>query len=75
MALKMIGRSSDEGSRTLVHGAVAGKELHGQYVSEFQVKAASAFVRSKEGEKLQKRVWEELMVKLEKISPGISTNL
>jgi retinol dehydrogenase 12 len=75
MALKVIGRSSEKGSRTLVHGAVAGKEVHGQYVSECQVKPASAFVRSKEGEKLQKRVWEELMAKLEKISPGISANL
>jgi retinol dehydrogenase 12 len=75
MALKVIGRSSEEGSRTLVHGAVAGKEVHGQYVSECQVKPASAFVRSKEGEKLQKRIWEELMAKLERISPGISANL
>ena len=75
IALKVIGRSSEEGSRTLVHGAVAGKEVHGQYVSECQVKPASAFVRSKEGEKLQKRVWEELMAKLETICPGISANL
>ena len=75
MALKVIGRSSEEGSRTLVHGAVAGKEAHGQYLSECQVKPASAFVRSKEGENLQKRLWEELMAKLEIISPGISVNV
>ena len=75
MALKLIGRSSEEGSRTLVHGVVAGKEAHGQYMSECQVKPASAFVKSKEGEKLQKRIWEELMAKLEKIRPGISANL
>jgi retinol dehydrogenase 12 len=75
MALKLIGRSSEQGSRTLVHGAVAGEEVHGQYLSECQVKPASPFVRSKEGEKLQKMIWEELMAKLEKISPGISANL
>ena len=75
MALKVIGRSSEEGSRTLVHGAVAGKEAHGQYLSECQVKPASAFVRSKEGGNLQKRLWEELMAKLEMISPGISANI
>jgi retinol dehydrogenase 12 len=75
LALKVIGRSSEEGSRTLVHGAVAGKEAHGQYLSECKVKPASAFVRSKEGGKLQGRIWEELMAKLEVISPGISTFL
>jgi retinol dehydrogenase-12 len=38
-------------------------------------RCTSAFVKSKEGEKTQKRVWEELMAKLEKISPGISADL
>ncbi len=75
MALKIIGRSSEEGSRTLVHGATAGKETHGQYLSECHVKPASAWVRSKEGEEVQKRTWEELMAKLEVIRPGISANI
>ena len=75
MVLRLIGRSSEEGSRTLIHGATGGEETHGQYLSESQVKPASPFVQSKEGYKLQKRVWEELMAKLEKIKPGISGNL
>ena len=75
MALKIIGRSSEEGSRTLVHGATAGTETHGQYLSECHVKPASAWVRSKEGGEVQKRIWEELMAKLEVISPGISANI
>lgn len=75
MALKVIGRSSEEGSRTLVHGATAGKETHGEYLSESQVKPASAWVRSKEGMEVQRRIWEELISKLEKLSPGVSANI
>lgn len=33
-----FGRTAEEGSRTLLHGAVAGKESHGKYLSECVVK-------------------------------------
>ena len=75
MALKLVGRSSEEGSRTLVDGAVAGKESHGQYLSECQIKPASAFVTGEEGAQVQKMVWAELVEKLESISPGVSKNI
>lgn len=75
IGLGLIGRSSEEGSRTLVHGAMAGKESHGQYLSECRVKRASPFVMSKEGSEAQKRIWEELMDKLVKIKPGIQDNV
>jgi hypothetical protein len=35
----------------------------------------SAFVQSEEGSKTQKRVWDELNAKLEKIQPGILSNI
>lgn len=35
----------------------------------------SAFVRSEEGAEVQKRIWAELSVKLEKIQPGIMSNI
>jgi hypothetical protein len=35
----------------------------------------SAFVLSEEGSKTQKRVWDELNAKLEKIQPGILSNI
>jgi hypothetical protein len=35
----------------------------------------STFVRSEEGAKTQKRVWSELNAKLEKIQPGILSNI
>lgn len=73
MALRLIGRSSEAGSRTLVHSATAaGKESHGEYLSECQVKKTSSFVRSTKGKATQARLWDELIGKLEKIRPGIA---
>ena len=67
IALRVMGRSSEEGSRTLAHGVSAGKETHGQYVSECQVKRASAFVRSADGARAQKALWGELSEKFRSI--------
>ena len=38
IALAVIGRSGEKGSRTLVHAVSGGKETHGQYLSESRVK-------------------------------------
>jgi len=35
----------------------------------------SPFVRSEEGAKAQKKVWSELNAKLEKIQPGVVSNV
>lgn len=56
LGLHLIGRTSEEGSRTLVHAITAGRESHGCYLSECRVKSPSAFVRSADGNKLQKRL-------------------
>ena len=72
LAFNMIGRESEEGSRTLVHAVTAGKASNGQYLSECQVKDASSFVRCKDGQATQQRVWHELMEKLERIRPGVT---
>ncbi|MCJ1470924.1 hypothetical protein MMC07_009572 [Pseudocyphellaria aurata] len=54
-----FARSTEVGSRTLVTG----------------VEQTSLFVRSEEGARTQKRVYEELSEKLEKIQPGIMANV
>jgi hypothetical protein len=33
-----LGRTAEEGSRTLLHGALGGQETHGKYLSECEVK-------------------------------------
>lgn len=38
IAKLIAGRSSEEGSRTLLHGLAAGEESHGKYLSECEIK-------------------------------------
>jgi len=75
MVKALLARPTEHGSRTLVHAAEAGPETHGQYLSNCCIAEPSAFVRSKEGAEAQKRVWDELSQKLERIQPGIMANV
>lgn len=75
VAKGLIARSTEVGGRTLVHSAAAGADSHGQYMSECKVKEPSKFVRSNEGAMAQQRVHNELMGILEKIQPGITSNI
>jgi len=75
MYIGMNARTTEQGSRTLVHAAMSGPETHGQYMSDCHIAQTSAFVRSAEGKKASVRVWEELSEKLEKIEPGVLKNI
>ncbi|KAI0046699.1 NAD(P)-binding protein [Auriscalpium vulgare] len=69
----LFARSTEEGARQLVWAAVGGREseheLHGAYVSDAGVKEPSDFVLSEEGNRVQKRVWEETVRVLSEVSP------
>lgn len=71
----LLARTTEVGSRTLVHAALSGPETHGQYLADCEITAPSKFVRSAEGKEVQARVWSELSEKLEAIHPGILKNL
>ncbi|MCJ1465663.1 hypothetical protein MMC07_004282 [Pseudocyphellaria aurata] len=71
----IFARTTEVGSRTLVTGATAGTDCHGQYMGSCQIEEPSAFVRSEEGARTQKRVYDQLSQKLEKIHPGIMANV
>ncbi|KLU88784.1 hypothetical protein MAPG_07767 [Magnaporthiopsis poae ATCC 64411] len=70
---RIVGRSSEEGARTLVAGAAAGRESHGRYMLDCVVVdgAESPLVRSDEGRAVQVKVFDEIMDDLEKVQPGI----
>ena len=72
IGLQMIGRSAEEGSRTIVYGIVASEDTHGKYLSECRIKPESTFVRCKSSDAVEKRVWSELVDILERISPGVT---
>ncbi|KAL2038248.1 hypothetical protein N7G274_008897 [Stereocaulon virgatum] len=71
----LIARTTEHGSRTLVHAVEAGPETHGQYLSNCTISEPAPLVLSEEGGKAQKRVWDELLQKLESVQPGIMTNV
>lgn len=71
----IFARTTEQGSRTLVHAASAGAESHGQYMSNCQVAPVAPLVISAVGYQTQNRVWAELSQKLEGIRPGITSNL
>lgn len=70
----ILARSTEVGSRTLVHAGAQGADAHGQYMHDCQVAAPAPFVTSKEGKEAQDRVWAELTEKLEAIKPGVTKN-
>jgi len=70
----MGARTTEVGSRTLVHATHAGPESHGQYLSDCKIKPPAPFVTSTQGKELQAKVWKELSAKLEAIHPGIFKN-
>ena len=65
-------RTGEMGSRTLVHGASAGRDSDGKYLSECQVKEQSTYVRSEEGKEMSRRLWMEVVERLEGVERGIT---
>lgn len=72
---KIMCRTTEVGSRTLVHAGLSGPESHGKYMSDSQISQCSNLVEGPEGPEIQERVWEELAKKLEEIEPGVTKNL
>lgn len=70
----VFARSTEVGSRTLVHAASHGAESHGAYFDDCKIAGPSAYVRSEEGAKDGERVWKELIDKLEGIKSGVTKN-
>lgn len=73
--MKIMCRTTEVGSRTLVDAALQGSETHGKYMSDCRIASCSKLVEGPEGPELQKRVWGELKEILEEIQPGVTGNL
>ncbi|KAJ5601802.1 hypothetical protein N7510_011336 [Penicillium lagena] len=75
------GRTAEQGSRTLLHGAIAGEASHGCYLDACEINEyvlTSLFfglkvpdwVDDEEGRKMQKWAWEAVAHELEAVEPG-----
>ena len=73
----ILARTTEVGSRTLVAGIIAGPESHGHFMSDCvnQDHGVAGWIKTPEGQDTQKRLYEQTLAHLEKISPGISNNI
>lgn len=72
---RLIGRSAEVGSRILVDAAAAGPETHGKWLDTFEIREPSVYVRGEEGQKMQRRLYDELIEILDRVEPGIVNNI
>jgi hypothetical protein len=70
----MIARTTEAGSRTLVHAARPGipDNEHGAFLKDCTIWSFGPNVESPRGEKLHKKWIGELFAKLESIEPGVT---
>lgn len=73
----MMARTAEEGSRTILHGLVAGNESHGKLLSGCKIKEywVPDWVSNTEGKRMQKDIWDELVVRVEAVQPGCVSQL
>ncbi|KAK6607507.1 short-chain dehydrogenase reductase [Botrytis cinerea] len=74
-AMKLMARSVEEGSRTLVHAAGGEEETNGMYLDDCKIGKVSPWTTSLDGIATQKDIWMELSQELEKVEPGIMGNV
>jgi len=73
--MKIIARPAEVGARTLVYGAGASRDTHGQYLPDCKITAVKGLAGGKAGTELRLRVWEELQAKLERVKPGVTSHV
>jgi len=69
----LLARSTEAGSRTLVHAAV-GADLDGKsgaYVEDCKLSEASTFVMSEKGKQAGDKLWEETIEQLSLVDPDV----
>jgi len=67
---KILGRTTEVGSRTLVLGAFAAPISHGEYMSDGQNQDVESWIYTDVGKGAQKKVFEQTMKVLELRKPG-----
>lgn len=70
---KVLARTTEVGSRTIVCGASFGGESHGQYLPDCKIDMPMGICQAENADEIRSNLWEELKVKLEKIQPGVTT--
>ncbi|MCJ1236892.1 hypothetical protein MMC14_004874 [Varicellaria rhodocarpa] len=72
-AKRISCRQTEVGARTLVYGASAGPESHGQHVPDCKITPTQGLTKGEAGITLQNQVWVETGKKLEDIRPCVTS--
>ncbi|KXG53682.1 Short-chain dehydrogenase/reductase SDR [Penicillium griseofulvum] len=70
---KLLARSTEMGSRALVHAVMADEKSNGQYLTNCHIHSPSCIVTNGKGVLIQEAFFKELVTKLEKIAPGVTS--
>ncbi|KLO79793.1 enoyl-CoA hydratase/isomerase [Fusarium fujikuroi] len=73
--LALFGRAPEVGSRALLAGAFADESLNGKFMSNGTFHELPRIMQGDEGEKMCRKVWEELSGVLEGIEPGVTNKI
>ncbi|KAL4063549.1 hypothetical protein V8B97DRAFT_1520770 [Scleroderma yunnanense] len=68
-----LSRSSEKGSRTLLHAAIGGEDsaIHGRYLSSCKVVEESSYLFTPEGKVVSRKLWTETIDLLSKIDSRV----
>ncbi|KAL4068780.1 hypothetical protein V8B97DRAFT_814267 [Scleroderma yunnanense] len=71
--MSLFSRSAEQGSRTLLHGAIGGDAdvINGRYLATCSVSRESEYVFTPEGQELSKKLWDETISLLSQIDPRV----
>jgi NAD(P)-dependent dehydrogenase (short-subunit alcohol dehydrogenase family) len=67
ICFRVMGRTSEDGGRTLAHAVTAGRESDREYLSECMVKPQSEYLRSEKGAHVGKRIFGEVLKRIQAI--------
>ncbi|RKK09910.1 hypothetical protein BFJ68_g8828 [Fusarium oxysporum] len=71
--MDQIGRTSEDGSRTLLFAAIAGKDSHGRFTADCEIKDDAVipdWIKGGEAEEGRKRLWNVIANEIELAAPG-----
>jgi hypothetical protein len=71
----LFARTTEYGSRTLVHAISQGPETHGKHLSSCAIANRGGIAAAADADEVEERVWKEICEKLESIKPGILDGL
>ncbi|KAL4870414.1 hypothetical protein BDV12DRAFT_195355 [Aspergillus spectabilis] len=72
--LFIVGRSVEEGSKTILHAVTQGVESHGKWIEDQIIRDPGKIVTASEMVVVRKKIWGELLAVLTMVDPELRTD-